>query len=728
MRNVAARTVALTYPASHVAKDTEKLIRQLSLISFLMAKRRPVTALEIKRDVEGYSEMNDDAFARRFYADRAELEALGIELRVERATDGFYEAENYSLPPENFYLPSVSFTDRELAALTTALKMLDGQFAYAEPLRLALQQLTWGRPSPLSSPESESIHIAAGPDVDGRELSQRLSKIENAIFRRKTVIFDYFTIGRDATEKRRVDPYHLLFRGGQFYVIGASHEREGELRMFRLTRIQGKISYASKAEHDFPPPEDFNPRQYAELAEWQFGDDSQKASIWISERIAWLVERHFAQAGKIRAPKRGEAVPGKGVIFETEYCVTTPLLSWVLGLGPRARVLEPASLAREATARISRLASSHRGAFETAPRAGRRRSAGGGSGEAQEASIRPERFARLVTLAGILIGAAHNSEPLTRSGLMVDLNVSEEELQEDIDVLNVVNFGGGSYVLFAEVRGDEIDVDTEPYSENFARPARLLPLEAKALVAAIDVLGEYFPDDSLISARDKVVRALGEDPAQSGLHIAAARADDADVAGELTRAIKQSRVVRIEHYKEDQDEFSDREVEPYSLMNGREGWYVHTYDLSKQAPRDFRLDRIREVVVTDKEFEPRDGMQPDLDGWARTGVVSSANVARIWIAPERARWAREEHDVKSELRDGAIIIELPYGGLGWLVTELFKFAGDAVVLEPEDARSEVQRAARSLLQEVKDTPKAGGKAAAKSVTKGGGRRQPVATG
>src|ERR671919_526471 len=32
-----------------MAKDTEKLIRQLSLISFLMAERRPVSALEIKQ-------------------------------------------------------------------------------------------------------------------------------------------------------------------------------------------------------------------------------------------------------------------------------------------------------------------------------------------------------------------------------------------------------------------------------------------------------------------------------------------------------------------------------------------------------------------------------------------------------------------------------------------------------------------------------------------------------
>ncbi len=723
-RFAASTSPPLTYPASEVAKDTEKLIRQLSLISFLMAKRRPVTALEIKRDVEGYSEMNDDAFARRFYADRAELEALGIELRVERATDGFYEAENYSLPPENFYLPSVHFTDRELAALTTALKMLDGQFAYAEPLRLALQQLTWGRPSPLSSPEQSSIHIAVGPDVDGRELSQRLSKVENAIFRRKTVIFEYFTIGRDATEKRRVDPYHLLYRGGQFYVIGHSHERD-ELRMFRLSRIRGKISYASKAEHDFPPPDDFNPRQYATLAEWQFGDNPQRAEIWISDRIAWLVERHFATAGKIRRPKRGEAVPGKGVIFETDYCSTTPLMAWVLGLGPRARVLAPASLVREATRRLTRIAASHRGEFEVAPRAGRRRTAGGSaSSDAHEASIRPERFARLVTLAGILIGAAHSGERLTRSGLMTDLNISDEELQEDIEVLNVVNFGGGSYVLFAEVQGDEIEVDTEPYSENFARPARLLPLEAKALVAAIDVLGEYFPDDSLKSARAKVVGALGEDPAQSGLHIATTR-DDSGIAGEFSQAIAEHRSVRIEHYKEDADEFSEREVEPYSLMNGREGWYVHCFDLTREAPRDFRLDRIRKVTVTDTRFEPREGMQPDLDGWARTGVVSSANTARIWIDPERARWAREEYDVKAELRDGSIVIELPYGGLGWLVTEVFKFAGDAVVLEPADARGEVQRAARALLQEIKAAARA---ADGHRVAKSGGRREPVATG
>ena len=125
-----------------MAKDTEKLIRQLSLISYLMAERRPVTALEIRRDVEGYSGMNEDAFARRFYADRAELESLGIQLTVEKPADGVAEQENYSLRPENFHLPAIAFTDEELASLQFALTLLDGEFAYAEPLRLALQQIS----------------------------------------------------------------------------------------------------------------------------------------------------------------------------------------------------------------------------------------------------------------------------------------------------------------------------------------------------------------------------------------------------------------------------------------------------------------------------------------------------------------------------------------------------------------------------------------------------------
>jgi proteasome accessory factor C len=77
-------------------------------------------------------------------------------------------------------------------------------------------------------------------------------------------------------------------------------------------------------------------------------------------------------------------------------------------------------------------------------------------------------------------------------------------LSDDIDLLNVVNFGGGTYVLYAEIDGDRIEVDPDTYGDNFARPARLLPLEAKALAAAIDLFGDHLPQSGPPSARKTV--------------------------------------------------------------------------------------------------------------------------------------------------------------------------------------------------------------------------------
>ena len=136
--------------------------------------------------MEGYSQMNDEAFARRFYADRSELESLGIQLKVDKPAEGYYEAENYSLPPENFYLPAIAFTDEELGALRMSLYLLDGTFAYAEPLRLALQQLSWGKPSPLDAPEERSVALAVTADSGGASSrsGSRRSRRRSSVARR----------------------------------------------------------------------------------------------------------------------------------------------------------------------------------------------------------------------------------------------------------------------------------------------------------------------------------------------------------------------------------------------------------------------------------------------------------------------------------------------------------------------------------------------------------------
>ena len=690
------------YCWAQMAKDTEKLIRQLSLISYLMAERRPVTALEIRRDVEGYSGMNEDAFARRFYADRSELESLGIQLTVDKPIDGIAEQENYSLRPENFHLPPIAFSDEELASLQTALSLLDGEFAYAEPLRLALQQITWGRPSPLHTPDQGRVALGVTGSAGGHDLSQRLAKIETAIFRNKTITFDYYTMERDETGARKVDPYHLLFQGGQFYLLGHSHER-GALRVFRLSRIRGKVAYATKAEHDFKKPADFDPRAYANRAEWQYGDTIGTAEIWISGRIAWQVERHFGRYGEVRPADDG----GGAIVFSTPYAAERQLAAWVLRLGEHARVLGPESLRDVLAERIDLLASRHtNGGPELAPVVlgdpsglGRGEAVADSGSAKRETAIRPERFARLVTLASILIDSGRAGVRLDGADVRERLQISEQELQEDINVLNVVNFGGGSYVLYAEQHADgTIEVDPEPYSDNFDRPARLLPVEAKALIAAIDLIGDHLPEGALSSAREKIVEALGSDPMDQGLQVARSAADDADYARTISEAIVAHRLVRIEYYKPNEDEFSQRVVEPYWLTNGREGWYVATFDPNKNDVRHFRLDRLKTVDVLDETFEPRPGLDAAaaVDGWLRTGEVDESHVARLWISPERARWLREERSVAEELADGAIVVELPYKGTDYLVRTVLQEAGDAAVLEPEDARRAVAAAVARL--------------------------------
>jgi proteasome accessory factor C len=679
-----------------MAKDPEKLIRQLSLISFLMAQGRPVSALEITREVEGYSDMNDDAFARRFYADRAELESLGIILQVEKPGEGFFEAELYSLPPENFYLDAIKFSDDELAAMSTALMLLsEGEFAYAEPLRLALQQVAWGHPNPLKEGERAPVEMAMTASAGGRDLSQRLSKIETAISRRKTVEFTYYTMERDETEKRKVDPYHLVFRGGQFYLIGHAHERDA-VRVFRLSRIQGKVGYASKAEHDFSPPESFDRRDYGQRADWQLGETRGRAQIFVRDRIAWLIERDFGAYGELRPAKKSDGAPGKGSVFETDYASPRELIAWVLRWRQNAQVLGPDELREEAESRLGLLHERHDNGFQPAEivdrplREAPRRARSNGRGEA---AIRPERFARLVTLAGLLIESAKGDERLRLSELRQRLELTDEELREDIDLLNVVNFGGGTYVLYAEIQGDEIEVDSQPYGDNFARPARLLPLEAKALVAAIDLFGDHLPQGGLQSARTKIITALGHDPSEEGLEIASSSGGDAEVARVVNEAIGGSRVLELQYYKENEDQFTKRAVEPYRLENGKEGWYVECYDLTKDGVRHFKLDRIKEATLSADSFEPRPEVEElaGVEGWMTHGEVPTAHVARVWVSPERARWLREERTVVEELADGAVVVELPYAGTSWLVREILRGAGDLVVLEPEDAREAIAK-------------------------------------
>ena len=124
------------------------------------------------------------------------------------------------------------------------------------------------------------------------------------------------------------------------------------MRVFRLSRIQGKVGYASKAEHDFSPPEDFDRRDYGSRADWQLGEIKGTAKIFVRERIAWLIERDFGGYGELRPAKKSDGAPGKGSVFETDYASDRELIAWVLRWRQNAQVLAPDDLREEAESRL----------------------------------------------------------------------------------------------------------------------------------------------------------------------------------------------------------------------------------------------------------------------------------------------------------------------------------------------------------------------------------------
>ena len=354
---------------------------------------------------------------------------------MDKPADGFSEQENYSLAPEAFHLPAIAFTDGELAALQTALSLLDGEFAYAEPLRLALQQITWGRPSPLDSPAQRSIGLgitgvggrrralgAPGEDRH-RDLPPQADRVR--------VLHD--ADGRDRAAQGR--PLPAAVRGRPV------------LPRRLVARARGRsASSASRASAARSPT---RPRP-----------STTSSAPTTSTRASTPTASRGSSATPSAPPRSGcpTASPGTSSatsaaygdagatprtaarVFRTAVRHRAPVIAWALGYGEHARVLGPPELADELHRRLDRIAELHRGepSVDASPRGPARPRAPDGRGRAprprprEAAAIRPERFARLVTLASVLIEAGRAGQRLRVADVCEQLQMSAQELREDV--------------------------------------------------------------------------------------------------------------------------------------------------------------------------------------------------------------------------------------------------------------------------------------------------------
>ena len=103
----------------------------------------------------------------------------------------------------------------------------------------------------------------------------------------------------------------------------------------------------------------------------------------------------------------------------------------------------------------------------------------------------PERFGVLQSLLAYLLAACgEEREGVIPAQELVDrFSIPREQLEEHLSLLNLVNFGGGCYAVYAELHGDEVHVDKELFGDTFRRPPRLTPLEARAIRLALEFVG-----------------------------------------------------------------------------------------------------------------------------------------------------------------------------------------------------------------------------------------------
>ena len=241
--------------------------------------------------------MSDEAFARRFYSDRAELLALGVPLQSQR--DEFTGEELYTLSSEQYFLPQLELEDEELAALQTALYLLEGKFAYAEPLRLALQNLALGRPGFDEAPTETALRVeVVDPDYTRRDAGSAREARERDLEAAHGQVPVLVDLDRQAAPSARSTPTRCT----ETRAAGTSSVTTSTVRTCArssVSRIAGDIRFATRRERDFRMPTEFDVDTYRgrpALADRRTRT-ARRGSRWRGDTAWWVSASSATAAG-----------------------------------------------------------------------------------------------------------------------------------------------------------------------------------------------------------------------------------------------------------------------------------------------------------------------------------------------------------------------------------------------------------------------------------------------
>lgn len=298
-----------------------RIERLINLIAALLETRRPLTAEEIRERIAGYDQSGHEAFRRAFERDKDALRSMGIPLETRAMSAYGDDPDGYIIPKTKYYLPELDLAPDELTALRLAAAALIGAGQEAESgfLKLSVDAAAeiWTAPK-----------VTWGADLNAEQ--PLLGPLYSAVSERSVLAFDYKTSDGEA-RTRTIEPYGLVHRRGNWYVIGRDHDRD-DIRAFRASRIQGGVRTVPGS---FEVPAGFDVEAHLSAEAWEIGDRTQtKAVVRFSPSLRWWAEQNLDMT------VTSEGADGS-LDVELEANNLDALISWVIGFAGEAEIVSP---------------------------------------------------------------------------------------------------------------------------------------------------------------------------------------------------------------------------------------------------------------------------------------------------------------------------------------------------------------------------------------------------
>lgn len=316
-----------------------------------------------------------------------------------------------------------------------------------------------------------------------------------------------------------------------------------------------------------------------------------------------------------------------------------------------------------------------------------------------------DQVARLLQLVPFLHG---------RDGIRLDdaaraLDVPAIQVLADLKVLLMCGLPGG-------YPDDLIDVDLDALehedgdgvirvtnADYLARPLRLTPTEASALIVALRAL-RAGADETTGEVVDRTIAKL-EAAAEQGTALPPVEVAGVEPVGPATGvratledATGRGRQLRLTYYVPARDEESDRVVDPRGLVSTGGVTYLDAWCHTATAPRLFRLDRILAAEVLTSPVQSTPEEPRDLSA----GLFAAAEDAhRVTLRlAAQARWVPEYYPMEAirELAGGELEVDLRVADPRWLQRLLLRLTPHARVVGPEEFTREFTRVTRQTLR------------------------------